>query len=53
MRQAITSSQQQSFKLYQHGMQNTIYENSSNVVIDEMGNDSSIPLDFFTEINNF
>lgn len=52
MREAILKSQQESYLLHQNGMEHTVFDNSSNVIVEGDTSDGSIPLDFFTSINN-
>lgn len=54
MKEAITKAQQESHKLYQNmGVGNTIFESSSESIVDDYNDDYSIPLSFFDEINSF
>lgn len=52
MREAIMQSQKDSYRMHQSGIEHTVFDNSSNAIIDEGVDEGSIPLDFFTSINN-
>lgn len=53
MRQAIHQSQKQTFQMYQSGnVHNTVFNNTTQAVIDDYEDEGSIPLDFFSSINN-
>ena len=52
MREAILKSQKDSFKRQQGGVEKTIFDTSTNPIVEENYDDGSIPLDFFTEINS-
>ena len=53
MRQAIQQSQRHTFQMYQSGnIQNSVFNNTSQAVIDEYEDEGSIPMDFFSSINN-
>ena len=53
MREAIQKSQRETFKMFQGGhVQNTIFDNTPDTVIDDYESDGVIPMDFFTTINN-
>ena len=54
MRNAILQSQQQSFQMHQTGnIDNSIFANSTNSLVESYEDEGSIPMDFFTSINNF
>ena len=54
MRNAILQSQKQSFQMHQTGnINNSIFTNSMDSVVDSYEDEGSIPMDFFTSINSF
>lgn len=54
MRQAIKDSQKNSYNLYQKGMSvSNVFANTPDAIIDESGDDGSIDLNFFNELNGF
>lgn len=54
MRQAIKDSQKNSYNLYQKGMSvSNVFANTPDAIIDEYGEDGSIDLNFFNELNGF
>jgi NADP-dependent 3-hydroxy acid dehydrogenase YdfG len=53
MKDAILQAQQETFKMHQGGqIQNTIFDTTPDAIIDDYEESGSIPLDFFSEINN-
>ena len=54
MKDAIMKAQQETYKMHQSGqIQNTIFDNTPEAVIEDYEENGSIPLDFFSEINKF
>lgn len=53
MKAAINQSQKHSYQMFQAGtIQNTVFHNTPEAIIDTYEDEGSIPLDFFSSINN-
>ena len=49
---AIKQSQQETFRLHQSKLLNdTVFDHTPEAIVEDYGDDSSIPLDFFSEMN--
>lgn len=53
MKEAIYKSQQDSYKMFRSGnVSNTVFDSTPEAIIDDYEDEGSIPLDFFSSINN-
>ena len=53
MKSAIQQSQKQSYQMYQSGnVSNSVFDKSVDAMVESYEEDGSIPLDFFSSINN-